>query len=162
MSLNFNSSLSWQLQVALTPFQPLNQGMDNIGFNAANVDITVINQIFVESFTLAGSATQTLDMTSLTNLVGESVDFSAVYLISVTNGGTTDGNLLIQPGASNPLVWFFNGSSQGINLQNGDGFSLMNNLSGSGYTVSSTVKTLLFTNTGANSTTFELGIVGAT
>lgn len=160
-SLQVNNSLTYQLQTAgANGYTGLSAGPNTIQFVPTAIDLTSFTQIYDNHYTLANSASQTFDMFSCVNQVNESVVFTAVYgFILVVDAGT-NGNILVQPGASNALQWFLNGSTQGVNIPNGSGVSYQNSLTGSGITVDSTHRNILITNTGSASVGFYLAVWG--
>ena len=101
-----------------------------------------VGQVIPLQFTLAASATNTIDLTNVSNLITSGITLAYVYGICFT---TVGGAVSLSPGASNGLTWFFTGTSPVLAVNDG-GVQLY--YSPSGTAVSSSHKTLTFTAAG--------------
>lgn len=156
------NTYNWSMNNATsTGFASATQG-DQITANLNNLSTTTFNQQFSEQYTLTASGgTATFDLTSFTNLVGESVTLGHVLtlVVQVVSG---NGPVNLAPGASNGLQWFFGGSTQSINLTNGDSLWFSNPSTATGTAVTSGAKTMTVTNNGTNQAIVKIAILGST
>jgi hypothetical protein len=158
-NVNLTVNLPWTQSATIAGgFQPVTQGPDSQNFSLFNINVATYNQLYTASYTLAASATQTIDLTSLTNLVGESIDYTQALSILVLPVGS---QCTLKPGATNPLTWFFGGSTQSIIIPDSGMFAFSCPATGSGATVSGTAKTLELINSGATSLVVDITIIGA-
>lgn len=105
-------------------------------------------------------AITTIDLTSLTNLVYESFSLAHVLLLMLVPTGS---DVHMTPGASNPLQWFFDGSSQGLTVHKNGVFLYCEDPGNTGVAVTGTAKTLAFQNAGsAGAATLNLVVAGST
>ncbi len=160
--LQNNCNLSWQLSAIVAGFNPTTQGVDSINFGAGNIDLTIINNLFLAQYVLNPSDVVTIDLQDFTNLVDEHVVFTKAFSVALLVAAGAGGNVLFQPGVSNPFTWFFNGATQGINVPNGAGFNYQLPGGGPFQTVDATHKTLRLTNTGGTVCTVKIGVAGGT
>jgi len=156
---SFNTSLAWTQQKANTGQGATTQGPDSESFNLNGLNVTTFNQLYVASFTLAASASQTIDVTSLTNLVGESFGFGHTLTILILPVGS---QCTVQPGGTNPLQWFFGGTGQSVVITAGGMLAYSEPVAGPGAAVSGSHKTLELTNSGATSLTVSVVLLGST
>jgi len=157
-NLSFNPTVTWSLAKTNGAFGNTTQ-MGSKGFNFNGISLITYNQLYAATLSLGATGSQTVDLTSLTNLVGESVDFiSALALIVIPSGS----ECTIQPGASNPLQWFFGGTTQSVVVPDGGFFAFSMKPTGTGEAVDSTHKNLKFTNSGATPLSLDVVIVGGT
>jgi hypothetical protein len=149
------ASVTWATSKTITGFASTKQDQQSIG-NTITYDVTTFNQEFAAQYTIAAAGTRTIDLTSFTNALGESVTLSKVAAIIVVASGSS---VKVEPGASNPLTWFFGGTTPSITVPSGGEFLFAQ---GTAQTVNSTYKTLLFTNTGGSTLTLTVVIIGGT
>lgn len=153
-----NAVLSWTLGKSNTGYGNTTEGPDSQNFTYTNVN-SAVNQLFAAEYTIASPGSQTIDCTSLTNLVAETFSFGHVFAIMVLPTGSSCS---VGPGASNPLQWFFGGTSQTVNVTSGGMFFYAEPPAGNGIAVNSTAKTITLTNTGGASLTVQIAILGST
>jgi len=154
--LNANMVVQWAMTRTNGVFAPTRQGVDGIEYNLADLN-AIFQSVYVESKAIVGSGTYTIDLTSLANLVNESILFTKLLFLFVLPIGS---GVNIAPGASNGLQ-LFGGSGRSIDVPaNGCEF-WGGDPAGTGLTVDATHKTLLFTNTSGAALTLELVLAGA-
>jgi len=145
--------IQWS-QIKTNPgFAPTKQGPDYIASSIAP-PINTINEIYAENRVLAASASHTYDLTTMINFFGEAISFTKARALHLAVQG---GQIELSPGVSDPLTWFFGGTSPSITLPDG---SFITVGGGSNATVSGTAKNLTITNTGATSATYQITIIG--
>jgi len=152
------STASWTQTKTNTGRQDLTQGPDST-VGTVSFAVATVNRVYTYPISLAASATATIDLQALTTLLGETDAWTKVQgiLLTVDSGG---GNIKLGQGASNPLTWFFGGTTPTITVQAGGFFALGD---GATSTVSSSVKTLKLTNlSGALTATGQLILFGGT
>ncbi len=159
-SFSSSNTIAWTLSNSTnTAYSAITQG-DNVQFTGNGVDTTTFNQLFTAYYTILAAGTQVIDLFSFTNIVNEAVAFTKVYELFILVDTGSGGNILVQPGASNALQWFFNGSTQGINLPNGTGVCYMLPISGTGQTVDATHRNILLTNSGGSTVGVKITVMG--
>lgn len=152
---NVSISAAWQQTKANTGFQPTVQGPDSLALNTVyTVGSSNANSIYVAQGTLVAAASTTIDLYSFTDQLGQSIQMVRVYAIIAK--ATTD-SLKIEPGASNPLTWFFSGTSPAITIPAGGGFCFSQ---ATAATVSSTVRNIKISNPGSVTMTYNIAIIG--
>jgi hypothetical protein len=159
LSLTLNQSFALQVTNP-APFQPTRYGTDSIGFNWNTVSLSTVNEQYGNTFTLAASGTQTIALNALTNVVGESLSFTAIYSVIMVATGTASG-IKIGPAGSNgfPIC----GGTNTFTFVPGDCFTLLKNPTGSGLAVTGSTFNLLLTNLDSvNTATVQIVIVGNT
>ena len=152
----FVTSTNWALQKSLTPWSNSSEA-DSLYFSLSSVDIATWTQVYVNQLSIAAAGTQTIDISSFTNLVAEATTFAHVLAIYVQPTGAA---ITFAPGAANGLVWFFGAVGNSIAIQDGGYFSYSMPYSSSGQVVDGTHKNLLFTNTGGSTTLVNVVILG--
>jgi len=130
---SLSASLGWTLSKPQTGSQATKQGPDAVGFGPT-VDLTKVTQVLRLRLVLAGAATQTVDLSTFTNLVGETPAILKAYGLIMAPVGST---LAIAQGGTNGLVWLAETVP--------DGGVLCFYQPSPGKTVDATHKTLLFT-----------------
>jgi hypothetical protein len=157
-SLTMN--LAWAMnRVSAGGYSPLTQGNDSVTYNLGGLDIAVFNQLYAVQLSLATGISQTIDVTSLTNLVYETFSYGHITTIVVLPTGS---KVTIQPGASNPLTWFFGGSTQSVTVPAGGVFLFSTDAGGDGDVAITTNKTLEFTNSGSTPLLCDVILLGST
>lgn len=149
---------SWTQTKTTTGREDVTQGPDSVS-KTVTFDVASVNRVYVYPISLAASGTATIDLQAVTTLLAESDVWTKVQGLELTvdSGG---GNIKLEPGASNPLTWFFSGTTPAITVKAG-GFLAIGD--GSTFTVSATVKTLKLTNlSGSLTATGSLVIYGGT
>jgi hypothetical protein len=107
------AAMSWRHTRQNDGFLNAIQGPDSLTVGS---DDTGADIVFAQTKTLAASAKQTYDLTSLTNLLSQSISFGDVVasMVSVVSGSVT-----ISPGSSNAATLFMGGTTPGINIPEG-------------------------------------------
>ena len=77
-SLNLNTNLNWLLSTTNAYGTTTMEGPDSITFNPGSLNVSTWNQLYANTYTIAASANQTINLSSLTNLVGETFGFGHV------------------------------------------------------------------------------------
>lgn len=167
-----NIQLQLALKVALvrenTGWPNATQGTNTLAANLKGVDLDVWDNAYVANVPVAGGATVTIDLRNFTTLIFEpAVAFDRVFGIAVVtelaDPAETAASLVIGPGASNGLVWFFGSAGDTITLQAGDVFLKMAPATDvTGFTVDGTHKTLDLTNPGTDDLVATVIILGGT
>jgi hypothetical protein len=111
------------------------------------------------NMTLAGSGSQTIDLTSLTNTVYETFSLGHALTILVL---PTGNSVTLTPGGTNGLAWFFGGTSPSITIPAGGCLLFSEPVAGPGHVVDGTHKTLTFTNASGAAATVQVLVVGST
>jgi hypothetical protein len=135
-----------------------------ISSNLSYANGTASNQVdtlYAKTITLA-STTQTLDLTSLTDPAGNSINFARVREFIVVNNATTAGyDLKVEAGASNGVI-FLPPAANNLYARYSGSLRISDPVStgsGNGNVVGSTTKTITF-DSGSNTITFYVLIVG--
>jgi len=159
---SLNATFAFSLFETNVGFPQTTMGPGVITFNLNDLVIpTIANQCFAIQYNMAPSATHTLDLTSLTNQVFDVFAFGHVSMFILT---TVGNEITISPGASNPLQWFFGGTTQSIVVPAGGLFVYSGDGATTGTVVDATHKTIKITATGAttNANPVRLAILGTT
>lgn len=152
---NVSFGATWQQTKANTGFANTVQGPDGLSLNVAlPVGASAANSIYVARGTLAASAATTIDLYSFTDQLGQSIAMVRVYALVVK---TATDTLKIEPGSSNPLNWFFGGTTPSVTIPAGGGMTFYQPTAA---TVSSTVRNIKLTNTGSATLTYDIAIIG--
>lgn len=158
MSLDFATitlGANWQQRKTNTGFADTVQGPDGLSYNVSyTVGASAANSIYVAQGTLAASASATVDLFSFTDQLGQAVSMVRVYAMIVNS---TNSSLKVEPGATNPLVWFFGGTTPSITVPSGGSMAFGQPAA---TTVSATARNIKLTNTGAVSLTYDIAIIG--
>lgn len=152
------STASWTQTKSTTGRVDLTQGPDSAS-STVTFAVASVNRIYTYAISLAASGTATIDLQALTTLLGETDAWTKVQglLLTVDSGG---GNIKLSQGASNPLTWFWGGTTPTITVQAG-GFLALGD--GTTATVDATHKTLKLTNLSSSLTaTGTLVLFGGT
>jgi hypothetical protein len=134
----------------------------NFNFNPANG--TAADQVdlkYTKTLTLAATPT-TLDLTALTDVFGNSINFARVRSITLKHKGTTDGqNVTVSGGAANPWTGIITGNLILFpSTANNNGVIVLWAPGTTGAVVSGASKTLKL-DPGANTITVDIEICGA-
>jgi hypothetical protein len=114
-------TLGWLFEKAITDFETAKQGSDSISFTT-EIDGADYS-IRVERVSLAAAATVTHDLSAaFTELAGGTMTPTAIIGMIAKVTGTT-AILKIEPGATDPLTWFFGGATQSITVGTGGAFA---------------------------------------
>ena len=108
--LSITGQISWAQSLPIPNFQPRNQGRDSKSFNANGVDLDKYNEIYAAVFELSDGMGVEIDLQAFPNLLAEPISFERVLAMEVLVQG--EGcEVQVSPGDTNPLDWFFRGSS---------------------------------------------------
>ena len=152
---NINAEIGWT-QTKATTYGSVKQGPAKLSASLAP-SVTTFNELLAVQGTLAASANTTIDLYSITNLLGDAKTLTKAIALMVK--ATTTG-MKIEPGASNPLTWFFGGTSPSISIKAG-GFMLLGD--GAVFTLSATDRNLKITNlSGSVTGTYDVVLLGGT
>jgi hypothetical protein len=117
--------------------------------------------VFVARYTILAAGTQAVDFYSFTNLVGETVTATKIYGVLVKVTGA-DSAIKVEPHGTNPLTWFFAGTSPSITIPGSATGGVFLFSEGGTEALSTTVRQWLLTNTGSESATVDVAaLVGA-
>lgn len=106
-------------------------------------------------YSIAASGTQTIDMSAFTDLAGTAITPSkALVLILIPTGA----GVKLEPGASDPLTWFFAGTTPSVSIPVGGLFVYAEPV---GQTVDATHKNLKLTNL-SGSVTLTVDVIAGT
>lgn len=153
---NINAEIGWTQTKANTGYSTVRQGPDKLVGTLAPA-VATYNELLAVQGTLAASASATIDLYSITNLLGEAKTLTKAVGIMVK---ATTTNMKIEPGASNPVTWFFGGTSPSISIKAG-GFFLLGD--GGTAVLSATDRNLKITNlSGSVTGTYNLVFLGGT
>ena len=153
---NINAEIGWTQTKSTTGYGSVKQGPSKLSGTLAPA-VATYNELLAVQGTLAASASTTIDLYSITNLFGEAKTLTKGIALMVK--ATTTG-MKIEPGASNPITWFFGGTSPSISIKAG-GFFLLGD--GSAATLSATDRNLKITNlSGSTTGTYDIVFLGGT
>ena len=159
MSLSLSGisgEITWTQTKANTGFILTRQGPDKVSLSLSPATGTY-NEVYAVQGTLAASATTTLNLNSFTNLIGQSVTATKGIGFIIR---ATDASLKIEPGATNPLGWWWGGTTPSITIKAG-GFFLIGD--GSVATISGSDCNLKITNlSGSVTATYTVAFLGGT
>lgn len=161
-SLLASASIGWEQQKTNGSFANSKQGPDTLTASYQPLT-TTYTDIYLAEGTLAASASVTLDLYSFTDKLGTAVTATKLLGILIKATATvTGGQLKIEQGASNPLTWFFSGTTPAITLDVGTLGACFMVKEGTSETLSSTVRNLKLSNPGTQTITYYVAaMVGA-
>jgi hypothetical protein len=119
------------------------------------------NAVHSERYTLAPSGTQVIDLSAITDDLGQSVAFTAIKFIAVKAASANAANVTLKPNTTEGWIAPFNAAADTLKLAAG-GFTVLANPATTGWAVvNNTTDKLLLTNTsGAASVEIDIVIVG--
>lgn len=119
------------------------------------------NGVHSERYTLIASGTQVINLSSITDDLGQSVALSAVKLIVIRAASGNAADVTVKPNGSGGFVAPFNAATDTLKLAPG-GAIVLANPAAAGWTVTATsADKLLLTNTsGAATATVDIMIIG--
>lgn len=137
------------------------QGSQRIGLQFSFAPSSV-DEALLATLTLAASADQTLDLRSFTASLGDAITgVSASGLIIYATAEATGGKVRVEPGASNPLLWFFADASDKLTLNVGTGGCGLLLWDGTPITVNGTSRNIKISNPGSVSVVVKIVILVA-
>lgn len=150
--------MSWQLAKTVTGFSTVT-AKDSKSLRIVYARAT-FNRVYYEQFTLLAAGTATKDLYSFTDVFGAAVTATKLgaWYIGVT--GNT-GVLKVEPGASNPLAWQLGGTTAPkLTLTpNATYGAVLMGANPGAFTMSTTARNLLFTNSGAATVTVTFAAI---
>ena len=159
-NVTFNAAFTLQA-TALAPYSIPATISSNLSY-ANGTASNQVDTIYAKTITLAAT-TQTIDLTSLTDPAGNSINFARVREFIIVNTATSASfDLKVEAGASNGVIFlppaanFLSARNNGGTLRISDPVSTGG---GNGNVIGATTKTVTF-DSGANSITFLVLIVG--
>ncbi len=161
--LSTTIALKFTLEKTVTGWPSIGQGENSVTASLSGVNLTVWDQAYAGKLSLAAAGTTTIDLRSFTNLAGEAVvlDHGFGVIIQVVPDVTADDDcvLVVEPGASNGLVWTMADITVGANQT----YVMLYPVDETaGVTIDGTHKTLKFTNSGTDALTATVVILGGT
>lgn len=154
-SLQTSIVIQWVQAQPNGVFKSTTQGVDGVDWNTADLAVG-FTEVYAGSLSIAASATTTLDLTALENLVYTTFTFtSLLYLFAFPSGSSVK----VGPGASNGLQIF--GSTNTVTTPANGVLFWSGDPAGAGLTVDSTHKTVALNNPGGTTLTLEIVLVGA-
>jgi hypothetical protein len=156
---NINVQVLYALQTPNSNFGPnvLNPLVNSFSLNGLN-----INQwsFFLAQFVQVSPSggTANVNVNSFTDLQGNACTMQHALGIMIFPTGS---DVVLSPGASNPLTWFFGGSTQSVDIPNGGIFVLCNSYGGEGVGVSPSNANLKLTNNGGSPATVYFFVIGS-
>ena len=159
MSLSLSGisgEITWTQTKTNTGFLVTRQGPDKVDLSLSP-STTTYNEVLAVQGTLAASANTTINLNSFTNLLGVAATCTKGIGFIIK---ATAADLKIEPGASNPLGWWWGGTTPSITIKAG-GFFLIGD--GGTATISASACNLKITNlSGSVTATYTIGFLGGT
>jgi hypothetical protein len=153
-SVTLQTSATFAIERAVTGFTSVAYGPETVSFALTSLDAATWDVVFAETYPLAASGTQTVDLRAFTDIAGNvisSVDKALHLQVTVT--GAPGDRLNVKPHGTNGLQWFFENAAYGINIPGGGTFFFSEGASSTGTTVDATNRQILLTNNGSASLT---------
>ena len=140
-------TLAWTQEHAITGFDSSEQASGIRTSILPTISSSAASEVYQVQVSLAAGASQTIDLSSLTEpAFGQALTPTGAYMIVVYGTGTTwkyDG------GTSNQFYWFLGGATQSINSNAGDVFAYGSTTAGA---ISGAAKNIRVTNTAGSGT----------
>lgn len=112
------------------------------------------NRFYSTTYSIAASGTQTINLQSLTDALGQTITATKAYAIRIQNTGA---NISLKAGAADGFVWFLVDASDILLIHTGGTFAWA---SATATTVDATHKNLLITNlSGSDATSVKVELV---
>lgn len=155
---NINCSILYAETSPNSAFGPTTTSPLVNNFNLNDINLGTFPLLLASNITLAGSGgTTTYDLFDFEDLLNNDQVMGHSLGIFIM---PTGADVVLTPGASFPLTWFFGGSTQSITIPNGGIFLLSNPYSATGQVVDATHRTLKLTNNGVASSNIYFFVVG--
>lgn len=155
-AVELKASLTWTMQKTNTGFDATKNGPTTKSFYLGP-SVATYNQLYAAQHSLSSGASVTIDLQSFTTLDGTSVTFTKALAIFLT---VTGSSVKIEPGASNPLTWFFSGTTPAVTVPASGCFVFAQPTT---QTVDATHKTIKLTEgTGSGTAVVTIEILGGT
>ena len=150
-ALQILTSTVWVQTNPVTGFSTAKHPGGNEKSVLPTVSAAAANRVYITEATLAASASITIDLRSLTEPVfREALTPVRGYSIQLIGTGSA---WRLDPGAANPLQWFFGGTTQQINGGAGAMFCFADPTA---VTINATNRNIRITNTGGGTLTYTL------
>ncbi len=160
-AFDIGTTVRFSFEKTVTGWASIELGENLLTTSLSDIDLTVWCQAYAAKFSVAGGGTTTIDLTSFTNLAGESVTFTKVFglaiYVTLTNVANTNASITLKPGAANGLTWFF---ANNIPILANESLIKTAASSFAGVTVDGTHKNVAFANPGADSADVTVVILG--
>jgi hypothetical protein len=120
-SLGFRAVASWKQEQANSggTFAVSEQGPDSNSFSLA-VDAATFTEVLLGKYTILAAGTQTVNFNAFDDIFGTAVTCTKLKGVMVRATATVSGGQLkIEPGASNDLLWPLSGTTPAITLDVG-------------------------------------------
>lgn len=118
------------------------------------------DRVFSDQRTLTASATETLDLTSLTGPLGDSISFAKVKAIMIKAAAGNTNNVVVGAAASNAFVGPFGGTTPTLSIPPGGSILLLAPVSGWAVANGSTDNLKIANSAGSTSVTYDITIIG--
>lgn len=151
-SLRVGASIAWELEKTVSGFQSAKQGPDSLSF-AVTPSAATYNEVLLATGAIAAAANVVIDFRTFNDAFGAAKTGTGVLGFLLKATGNT-GILKIEPGATDPLTWFFGGTTPSISLNCGASGCAILLADGSSATVSATAKNIKLSNTGLVTITY--------
>lgn len=156
VSANAYQSLTWAQQKVVPGFSNIYQGPDTFSFaNTFVIQDGGVDTVWAVEGTLAALGSTTIDLQNLTDVFGDPIVFERVYSLQIE---TTDSQLQIGPGATDPVSWFWTSATDRVTVATDSNFVYCTNVA---YFVTSSAKTLdLYNPSSTTALTYRIAIIG--
>lgn len=112
----FQGSFGWSQSQLNTGFVATAQGGDSI---AASIlpDLSLYNSVMVGQYTIAASGTQSIDLRNFVDLLN--VSHTTTNKVIGMMLSVSGANVKLEPGTTNPLTWFWTGTTPVLTVKAG-------------------------------------------
>ncbi len=155
--LQLTLALSATLTKSITGFADDVQGPNELTFTLAGIDLTTFSKLLAADYSIAAAAHVDYDLFSFTDLQNLSTSMTTVLAVIVA---PTAGDIVLSPGGSNPLTWFFSGTTPAVKCYENGVFLLCEAVAAVGQTVDATHRNLTLTNNGAGTAAGKIYAIG--
>jgi hypothetical protein len=160
-SSTISSKIKYAFEKAISGFGNLKLDTSEKSFSVSPA-ATVANTGLIKTYTLAAAASTTIDLETDLDPFGDALAASKVVTIQIIPTGT-GAVAKLEPGATNPLTWFWDGTPSGtdtvtpsLSIPAGGHLEYSEPV---GHTADVTHKTLKLTNTGSGTLTCTVVIL---
>lgn len=150
-SSSIKGSVTWQLEKDVTGFSSIKTVSQTKSVSVSSG----FDQIYNKRYTIAAAGTQSIDLSSFTNDIGEAVTTAKVLGIALFPTGE-NSICRVEPHSTNGLTWFFTASASDTPRISIPGGGMLVFAEPVGTVVDGTHKVLLVTNTGSASMTLDV------
>jgi len=148
------AAASFQQAAPNAPYVTPTQGPDGLTFTAQPA-VATLNAVLLATYTIAASGTQSINLNSFNDAFKQAVtNTKAIAFMFVGIGNLA--KVKLEPDSSNPLTWFFAGTTPSVTLQCGTGGCCFMICDGIAATLSGTVANFKITNTGSATLTLNV------